>query len=142
MEPRKFISPFSSVETYDSCISHLWNRHTQLQKDVESLQNDIIKLELEKARLTHECKAIYRYLETWKKSEAEYRRMAMTLSKQMSSALKILCGTTVCSDGRSIADHMRDAHKKLGLLPEESELKTETNPQQDDKPDESSLFYF
>lgn len=138
MEPHKFISPFSSVETYDSCISHLWDRHTQLQKNVDSLQNDILRLELEKARLTHECKTIHRYLETWKKSEVEYRRMAMTLSKQMSSALKILCGTTVCSDGRTIADHMRDVHKKLGLLPEEPE--SEKPPANQD--DVSSEFYF
>ena len=126
MESHKILSPFSSVDTFEICISHLWNRHAQLQKDVDSLQNDIIKLELEKARLSYECKSIQRYIEMWRKAEDSYRRTATALSKQMCSALEILTGTTVCSDGRTISDHMRDAHKKLGLLPEEPEHEEET----------------
>lgn len=135
MESLKILSPLSSVDSFDRCISQLWERNTQLRKDIEALQSDIIRLELEKARLTYECNSIRRYAEKWKQMEENHYRMAITLSTQMSSALKILCGTKVCSDGRSIADHMRDAHIKLGLLPEEPE-------QEGPQPNPNDEFYF
>lgn len=138
MELHKSLSPRTPVDSFEQCMSHLWERHVQLRKQIDLLQSDVVKLELEKARLTYECSTLCRYIDTWKKAEKSYRRMATMLSKQMSSALNVLCSTQVCSDGRTIADHMRDAHRKLGLLPEEP--KKELIPDAQD--DESSEFYF
>lgn len=132
----------STIAPFEYHLRSLWSKYTELNKKANVLRQDVIQMEFDKARLTYECDYLQRQAERWKRLEEGHRRMAITLSERMSSALNILCSTEVCSDGRSIADHMRDAHKKLGLLPEESELKTEINPQQDDNPDESSLFYF
>lgn len=111
----------TTIAPLECRLRSLWSRYMELRDKVDALRREAIQLEFDKTRLAYECDSLRRYAESWKHAEESSRRMAATLSKQMSSALKILCDTEVCSDGRSIADHMRDAHKKLGLLPEEPE---------------------
>ncbi len=129
---------YTTVQSFEQCIRSLRDRLMELRRKAETLRNEVIQLEFERARLTYECESIRRRADSWKRTQEGAQRMACTLSEQMSSALKVLCGTEVCSDGRSIADHMRDAHRKLGLLPEEP--KKESIPESQD--DESSEFYF
>ena len=119
----------TTIAPLECRLRSLWSRYIELREKVDALRSEAIQLEFDKTRLAYECDSLRHYAESWKRAEESSRRMAANLSEKMSTALKILSHTTVCSDGRSIADHMRDAHIALGLLPEEPEQEEpQSNP--------------
>jgi hypothetical protein len=87
-----------------------------LVRKSEALQEDIIQLKLEKARLTKNCEYIRRYAERWKKAESHERHLTSTMTEKLSAVLSILSKTEVCSDGRTLIEHIQDALQTLDQI--------------------------
>lgn len=105
--------PGTLVDSFNECICRLWDRCTTLEQQKADLQNDILQLEMEKARLTYECEAIRRCADGLVKAEQNACHLAALLTRKLRVALSALSETEVCCDGRSITAHIQDALKSL-----------------------------
>lgn len=106
----------SPANSYDQCLRSLWEQYMILVRKSEALQEDIIQLKLEKAKLTKNCEYIRRDAERWKKSESHERHLASTMTEKLSAVLSILSKTEVCSDGRTLIEHIQDALQTLDQI--------------------------
>ena len=119
METPKIIpKPCLPVDKFEECMRNLWPRYLKLQADTDNLRIEMLNMEVEKARLTRECETLRHLIETWEGAEASHRRCAALLTDRLHTALTVLCKTELCSDGRSISDHIHDAIMQLTSIQE------------------------